>query len=84
MPLAFLIAVLAAPTPQPIQPAKPEKPQLICRGGERIVGTHMRTGRRCMTAADWQQEAARLEGPVPTLQVTTDQNDGHAPPQRPQ
>jgi|SRR6185369_10711313 hypothetical protein len=74
----------AAQNPEPIQPATPQKPQLICRGGEKIVGTHMRTGRRCMTAAEWQQEAAKLQGPVPTLRVTANQDDGqptHPSPQ---
>jgi len=84
MPLAFLFAALAAQSPEANQTAALPKPQLICRGGERIVGTHMRTGRRCLTAVEWQQQDAKVQGPVPTLQVTSDQNDGHAPPQRPQ
>jgi len=37
-----------------------------------------------LTAVEWQQQDAKVQGPVPTLQVTSDQNDGHAPPQRPQ
>lgn len=84
MPLAVFMLALAAVTPGANGPTMPEKPQLICRQGEQVVGTHMRTGRRCKTAAEWQREDAKLEGPVPTLRLTGEQNDGHPLPQHPQ
>jgi hypothetical protein len=84
MPLAFVMIALASASPQADPPPVPEKPQLICRKGEQLVGSHIRTGRRCKTAAEWQQEDAKLEGPVPTLRLTGEQNDGHALPQHPQ
>lgn len=84
MPLGLFIAALAAVSPEATPPTTPQKPQLICRQGEQIVGTHMRTGRRCKTAAEWQQEDSKLEGPVPTLRLTGEQNDGHPLPQHPQ
>ena len=84
MPLAFLAIALAAGSPPAAAPAAPDKPQRICRQGEQLVGSHIRTGRRCKTAAEWQQEDAKLEGPVPTLRLTGEQNDGHALPQHPQ
>jgi hypothetical protein len=84
MPLALLLAALAADSPQAAAPTQPEKPQLICRQGEQLVGSHIRTGRRCKTAVEWQEEDAKLDGPVPTLRVTGEQNDGHPLPQRPQ
>jgi hypothetical protein len=77
MLLALLSAVLASENPQAIPPAESEKPRLICRKGEQIVGTHMRTGRRCKTAEEWQLEDAKVDGPVPTLRLTGEQNDGH-------
>ena len=84
MPLALLLAALAPGNPQAITPPIPEKPPLICRKGEQIVGTHMRTGRRCKTAEQWQLEDAKLDGPVPTLRVTAGQADPNSPSSRPQ
>ncbi|MEA3011596.1 MAG: hypothetical protein QOD42_141 [Sphingomonadales bacterium] len=58
-------------------PAPAGKQQLICRGGgERQLGSHVRTRRRCLTAEQWQQEdEAKASLPV-SLQVTQGQNDG--------
>jgi hypothetical protein len=62
-------------------PAPAEKQQRICRGGgERQLGSHVRTRRRCLTAEQWQQEdEARANMPV-SLQVTQGQNDGRVSP----
>ncbi len=84
MPVAIIVLGLAAAAPETTPPGTLAKPQLICRQGEQIVGTHMRTGRRCKTAADWQLEDSKMEGPVPTLRLTGEQNDGHPLPQHPQ
>ncbi|HEX6604691.1 MAG TPA: hypothetical protein VF027_07415 [Sphingomicrobium sp.] len=83
MPLAFLAIALAAGSPPAAAPAAPDKPQRICRQGEQLVGSHIRTGRRCKTAAEWQAEDARKEAPAPSLRVTEGQNDG-LPIPRPQ
>jgi len=57
----------------------PEKEQRICRGGgERQLGSHTRTARRCRTAEQWRQEdEERARRPV-SLQTTEGQNDGRA------
>jgi hypothetical protein len=80
MLIAFLAIALGPPAPAG---ASPEKPQLICRRGEQLVGSHIRTGRRCKTAEQWQQEDAKREAPAPSLRVTEGQNDG-LPVPRPQ
>lgn len=76
---AILLAGAAAAAAEPA--AHSSDMRRICRGGERQLGSHMRTARRCRTAAQWQQEdeeKARL--PV-SLQTTQGQNDGRAPTQ---
>lgn len=68
---------LAADPPAPA-PASGQSSERICRGGgQRALGSHIRTRRRCMTAEQWrlEDEAAR-SGPAPGLQVTAGQNDG--------
>jgi hypothetical protein len=83
MPLAFLALALAGGSPPGAAPAAPEKAARICRQGEQLVGSHIRTGRRCKTAAEWQGEDAKHEAPAPSLRVTEGQNDG-LPIPRPQ
>jgi hypothetical protein len=83
MPLAFLAVALASGGPPATAPAPPEKPPLICRKGEQEVGSHIRTGRRCKTAAEWQEEDLKREGRAPSMRVTEGQNDG-LPIPRPQ
>lgn len=66
-------AALAADPPAPNQ-------RLICRGGERRLGTHTRTPQRCRTVEQWRQEDEE-KGRIPvTLQVTQGQNDGRVSP----
>lgn len=68
--LAFTGALAAGP------PAPAEKERLICRRAAKTIGSHIRTPRRCRTAAQWQQEAEE-SAPVPiSLQVTQGQGDG--------
>ena len=83
MPLAFLALALASGQSQVNAPTAPDKPRKICRQGEQLVGSHIRTGRRCKTAAEWQAEDAKREAPAPSLRVTEGQNDG-LPIRRPQ
>ncbi|MGN6155095.1 MAG: hypothetical protein ACTHN4_05105 [Sphingomicrobium sp.] len=68
----------AAAAPLPIKAAK------ICREGEQVTGSHVRTGRRCLTQEEWDREdAKRVERPV-TMRVTEHQPDGVEPTTRPQ
>jgi hypothetical protein len=77
--LAALLTAAGALAAEPAAPA--DKQQRICRGGgERQLGSHVRTRRRCLTAEQWQEEEeARANMPV-SLQVTQGQNDGRVVP----
>ena len=67
---------------QPAQP--PAAPAKICREGDRVTGSHVRTGRRCMTQDQWDAEdQGRVRRPV-TMQITGHQPDGLEPTTRPQ
>jgi hypothetical protein len=75
------LALAAASEPPAPPPGQTQSNERICRGGgQRSLGSHIRTRRRCMTAEQWRQEdeAARTH-PVSGLQVTAGQNDGQAP-----
>ena len=78
-----LIAVLAltlAAEPQAPPPASGQSSERICRGGgQRTLGSHIRTRRRCLTAEQWQREDEARSAPAPGLLVTEGQNDGRAP-----
>ena len=63
--------------------AAPEKPKLICRESEQTLGSHIRTGRRCKTAEEWQQDDARRDQLPTTLRIVPTQADGPPTPQRP-
>jgi hypothetical protein len=79
--LLILIAMALAAGDQaaPAQQA-PEKPKLICRTGEQQLGSHMRTGRRCKTAEQWEIEDSKL----PQMPASAIITPGEAPPgQRP-
>jgi hypothetical protein len=76
--LAIVLTAAGALAADP--PAQPEKQQLICRGGARQLGSHMRTPRRCRTTEQWRRDdEAKANLPV-SLQVTQGQNDGRAVP----
>lgn len=73
--LVFALA-LAADPPAPA-PASGQSNERICRGGgQRELGSHMRTRRRCRTADQWRQEDEARARPVQGMQVTGAQNDG--------
>ena len=79
--LIALAAALSAAAPLAADPPGPSaKQELICRGGQRSLGSHIRAQRRCRTAEQWQrEEEANANLPV-TLQVTQGQNDGRVTP----
>jgi hypothetical protein len=70
----FIAFALASEPPEPQPTPRPER---ICRGGgERQLGSHTRTQRRCRTAEQWRQEdEERARRPI-GLQTTEGQNDG--------
>jgi hypothetical protein len=69
-------AAFAADPPPP----SAEQPRLICRGGgERQLGSHVRSTRRCRTAEQWRQEEEDQSRIPLSVQTTAGQNDGHAP-----
>ena len=74
--LAFTLTAAAAFAAG--QPAPVEKQRRICRGGERQLGSHVRTERRCRTADEWRLEDETKANMPVTLQVTQGQNDGQA------
>jgi hypothetical protein len=84
--VSLMLALLAAgigPSQTTAIPSS-SKPHTICREGDQVTGSHVRTGRRCLTQEQWDQEdAKRIERPV-TMQVTGHQADGMEPTTRPQ
>jgi len=56
-------------------PTTIEKPQLICRQGERETGSHRRTGKRCKTADEWAKEDEDRTRMSPSAQITEGQRD---------
>jgi hypothetical protein len=75
--LAVTLTTAAAFAAAP--PAPAEKQRRICRGGERQLGSHVRTERRCRTAEQWRLEDERGANRPVSLQVTPGQNDGQRP-----
>lgn len=76
MSLILITMVAAANAVQ--APAVPpaDKPAKICREDERRLGSHIRGGRRCLTAEEWlQEDAARDRMPL-RAQITAGQGDG--------
>lgn len=78
-----LIAVMAlalAAEPSAAPPQSGQSSERICRGGgQRTLGSHIRTRRRCLTAEEWQREDAARNTPTPGMLITEGQNDGRAP-----
>jgi hypothetical protein len=81
MAVPLLFATLAAATARADPPAAQPEERRICRGGERQLGTRMRTPRRCRTAEQWRQEDESRDRIPVGLQTTQGQNDGRAPAQ---
>ena len=77
--IIFALALTLAAEPPAPAPASGQSSERICRGGgQRTLGSHVRTARRCRTAEQWRQEdeARARTGPAPGLQITAGQNDG--------
>lgn len=85
--MTAIILALAAVISDPSQAAAtepPAKPKLICREGEQQTGSHVRSGRKCQTQDQWDQEdARRVQQPV-TMRVTEHKPDALEPATRPQ
>lgn len=69
-PLLLMAQAVAQTATPPL-----EKPRLICREGEQETGSHIRTGRQCKTAEEWEREADMRVGVSPSLRVTAGQPD---------
>ena len=76
-----LIALLSAQQQPAVAP--PQRPKLICRESQQQVGSHIRTGRRCKSAEEWQREDSADDRLPLTLRVVPGQGDGVPKPQRP-
>ena len=75
--LFVTVALASAPAPDPPATQPAPRPERICRGGgERQLGSHTRTQRRCRTAEQWRQEDEARQRSANGLQVTEGQNDG--------
>ena len=83
MALALLALLILASDPATI-PAKSSRPPLVCRESVGELGSHIRTGRRCLTQEQWDREDDRRSARPPTLQVIGEQGDGQQRPARPQ
>jgi hypothetical protein len=64
---SFGLAVADPATPPP-------KPPLICRKAEQEVGSHIRSGKKCKTAEEWQREDAARENQPASMRVTEGQS----------
>lgn len=82
MIVALALTLAGAPSAPPARSAQSEAGQgdaRICRGGgQRSLGSHIRTTRRCQTAEQWRQEDEARNRPAAGLLVTEGQNDGRA------
>lgn len=81
----LIVATAASPAAAAIAADPPSSPnrneERICRGGgQRSLGSHIRTRRRCQTAEQWRRED-EARSRTPALQITEGQNDGRAPVQ---
>jgi hypothetical protein len=73
------VAFALAATTEPPSPPPAQANQRICRGGgQRTLGSHIRTRRRCQTAEEWAREDEARNAPTPGMLVTQGQNDGRA------
>ena len=82
--LAALLLITLAAADQP--PIIVEKPKKICRQQEQSLGTHIRGGRRCKTAEEWEEEdrSRRAQPLPPSMNITPGQGDGIPRPRPPQ
>jgi len=76
--MSAILTLLLALTSGDAAPASAsgEKPKLVCRQSETDLGSHIRSGRRCKTAEQWQQEDLRKGLIPPSLTVVPNRGDG--------
>ena len=82
MTLTLTILMLAAQSGGTI-PVVVEMPKLVCRESEQDTGTHIRAGRKCKTAEEWDRDDAEKRAKATTMRVTEGQGDALTK-QRPQ
>jgi hypothetical protein len=71
MSLALLALALAAATDPT---TAPPKPPLICRKAEKETGSHIRAGKKCLTAEEWGREDEARENKPAGMRVTEGQS----------
>jgi hypothetical protein len=57
-------------------PLTDKNPQLICKGGQKVIGSRMRTPRRCRTAEQWRAEEEKASRLPETLRVGAPKDEG--------
>ncbi|HKX92374.1 MAG TPA: hypothetical protein VJM15_08125 [Sphingomicrobium sp.] len=80
--LLVALAVSAAAAPAATD-GTPPNPTLICRAGERQVGSRIRKGRTCKTAEQWAIEDARRDRKPADMRVTEGQSTPTGAPSGP-
>jgi hypothetical protein len=74
---ALILGLTLAAATDPPPPPPRQTNERICRGGgQRTLGSHIRTRQRCLTAEEWQREDEARNRPAPGLLITEGQNDG--------
>ena len=82
---AIIAALLFGATPFMVSAAADpavsgDGPKLICKGGQKVIGSRMRTPRRCRTEEQWRAEEEKASRRPETLRVGAPKDEG---PQRP-
>jgi hypothetical protein len=70
----------AAPVAAAESPVLSDGPRLICKGGQKVIGSRMRTPRRCRTEEQWRAEEDKASRLPETLRVGAPKDEG---PQQP-
>jgi len=78
--LASLALLLTMGAAEAHAPPATEKPKLVCRESEQQLGSHIRAGRRCKTAEEWQQEDLKRGQIPPSLTIEHNRADSAIPP----
>jgi len=80
LPLA-VTAAFAAEAPAPPTDGGADRQPIVCRGGQKSLGSRIRTTRRCRRAEEWREDDEKANRLPIGAQVTQGQNDGRAPVQ---
>lgn len=78
-----LLMGMQANDPAPAIPPPFHKPKLICRESEQETGSHIRGGRHCKTAEEWDRLDQAPRALPPSLRVTAGQGDASTKQQTP-